>query len=279
MNEYAELYFRSTLAEGTPEAFLAVLILFLCRFLPIIQMSPFFGSRTLPQPAKVAFALALFAVMLPTLLVNMSGPVYFNMNFFWLAIKEMFIGWSIGWLMSTPFSIVSTVGMLIDHQRGGASLMVNDPSIQNQSSSIGTLFNLVLIFVFYYVDGPFYFLNAITTSYEIMPPDELLSPKFFNKSNTFWETQISLLNKIMVLTVQIGAPPLIVQLMTDLFLGIANRLAPQVQITFLGLPLKSLLAILVIWMGWKAYNDQTVVLLFQWLEILRNAILSFAYQT
>ncbi len=272
MNEYISLYLNSALAAGTPESFLSLFLLGLARLFPIIQMSPFFGSRTLPQPVKVAFAISLWAVFLPTLLINLSGPLYFNVNLLYMAMKELFIGFSLGWIMSSPFSIVQTVGMLIDHQRGGASLNINDPTVQTQSSPIGTLYNLVLIFIFYFIDGPFYFLEAINTSYEILPPDTFLSAAFFTRASPFWEIQITLLNKIMVVTTQLVAPPLITILMTDMFLGIANRLAPQVQITFLGLPLKSLLAFVVMYIGWKEYNQQTIVMIFQWLDVLKDAI-------
>jgi len=276
MNDYIDLYLNSALAAGTPESFLSLFLLGLARLLPIIQMSPFFGSRTLPQPVKLGFAISLFTIFLPTLLINLQGPLYFNMSLLYMASKEAFIGFALGWIMSSPFSIVQTVGMIIDHQRGGASLNVNDPTVQSQSSPIGTLYNLVLIFIFYFIDGPFYFMEAINTSYEILPPDTFLSQAFFTRASTFWDIQIKLLNKIMVVSTQLVAPPLITILMTDMFLGIANRLAPQVQITFLGLPLKSLLAFVIIWMGWKQYNQQTIVMVFQWLDILRDAIFSLA---
>jgi type III secretion protein T len=276
MNDYINLYFNSVLSLGTPESLLALLFLGLARLLPIIQLSPFFGSRTLPQPVKVGFAITLFAVFLPSMLINLTAPVYFNMQFLLMIFKELFVGYSIGWIMSMPFTIVQNVGMIIDHQRGGASLQVNDPTIQTQSSPIGTMFNLILIFVFYFIDGPFYFLEAINTSYELLPPDRVLSARFFTEASTFWQIQIRIFNRMMVLSTQLVAPPLITILMTDMFLGIANRLAPQVQITFLGLPLKSLLALFVVYLGWRDYNQQTIVLIFQWLDTLKNAIFSLS---
>jgi type III secretory pathway component EscT len=39
-------------------------------------------------------------------------------------------------------------------------------------------------------------------------------------------------------------------LMTELFLGIANRLAPNVQISFLGMALKSLIGIVFLALAW-----------------------------
>ena len=62
----------------------------------------------------------------------------------------------------------------------------------------------------------------------------------------------------MILSTQLAAPALIMILMTDFFLGIANRLAPQVQITFLGMPLKSLLALTIVFFGWTLFNEEMV---------------------
>lgn len=276
MDSYAELYLRSVLVLESPEMALSMLFLALARLLPIIALSPFFGARLLPHPVKVIFAISLFIIFLPTMLIVTTVPPTFNLQMILLVIKEAFIGFSIGLIMSIPFTIVQSMGMIIDHQRGGASLMVNDPTIQNQSSPLGTIFNFVLIYVFFIIDGPFYFLNAIHHSYELIPPDRFLSATFFSKETYFWETQLKLYNNVIVLAAQLGAPAIIAILMTDMFLGIANRLAQQVQITFLGLPLKSLLALTVLTLGWKLYNKQTIVEVFRWLRILEQSIQSMS---
>lgn len=277
MQDYVWLYLNSAIAAERPEAFLSLIILSLARLLPIIALSPFFGARVLPHPVKVTFALSLFVIFLPTMVSVTQTPLYFNSYLLFLVLKEIFIGFSMGFIMSMPFIIVQNVGIIIDHQRGGASLMVNDPTIQNQSSPLGTLFNMVLIYVFFLIDGPFYFMNAIITSYEVLPPDRMLSEQFFLEDSGFWKIQFDLFNKVMVISAQLGAPALIAILMTDVFLGIANRLAPQVQITFLGMPLKSLLALLVICLGWKAYNTQVVIEVHAWLNILKESIQSFGF--
>jgi len=195
-----------------------------------------------------------------------------NVWLIFLLVKEYFVGYIIGLLISLPFFIAQNAGMFIDHQRGGASLMVNDPTIQNQSSPLGTLFNMMLIFIFFLIDGPFLFINAISASFEVIPPDRILSATFFNENSPFWEMTLKLFNHMMVLSVQLASPGLIAILMTDVFLGIVNRLAPQIQITFLGLPLKSLLALAVLYAGWKVFLDQLASESFDWLGQVRQFI-------
>ena len=273
--DYVTLFLNSALSAGNGIGVISLLFLFLARMLPIISLAPFFGARVLPHPVKVTFAISLWVIFLPQLLATLKTPLDFNMDLVFLMVKETFVGFALGFLISMPFTIVQNVGIIIDHQRGGASLMVNDPTIQNQSSPLGTLFNFVLIYLFFSIDGPFIFIEAIASSYEIIPVDAFFSSRFFLKGSAFWQEQIGLFNKVMVISIQLATPALLAILMTDVFLGIANRLAPQVQITFLGMPLKSLLALAVVCFGWKLFTEEMQKMLYEWLAIVRSTIPMF----
>ena len=273
--DYTTFFLNSALAKGNPLAPLSLLFLFMARFLPIIALAPFFGSRVLPHPVKVCFALVMFVVLLPHLLTMTTTPLTFNLELVVLFMKELFIGFIMGFMISLPFNIVQNAGIIIDHQRGGASLMVNDPTIQNQSSPLGTLFNMVLIYMFFVIDGPFIFLNAVINSYEIIPPDKFFSTDFFLQGSAFWDQQIKILNKVMIMSVQLASPALLAILMTDAFLGIANRLAPQVQITCLGMPLKSLLGLTVVCIGWKLFNEEVIKQTYIWMNSIETMLKMF----
>lgn len=272
---YITTFINSVYATSDWTAGFALMLLFLGRMLPIIAQASFFGSRVLPNPNKVAFALMLFVIILPQMLLYSKTPVNFNNTLILLLFKEMFIGLAIGFIVSIPFTIVQTAGMIIDHQRGGASLMVNDPTIQNQSSPFGTLFNMVLIYIFYVIDGPFILIESVIKSYEVIPVDQFLSPTFYNPNSPFWLNMIKLFNEVMVISIQMCTPALIAILMTDVFLGIANRLAPQVQITFLGMPLKSLLGILLVWAGWYLLTGEMAKQSYAWLNKVSEMIQFF----
>lgn len=273
--DYLLVFLNSALAKENALAALTLFFLFLARFLPIIALSPFFGARVLTGPVKVFLAISIFVIFLPQLLVVTTTPLTFSPYAVLLMCKEIFVGVLLGFFISVPFIIAQNAGIIIDHQRGGASLMVNDPTIQNQSSPLGTLFNMVLIYIFFLIDGPFLFLNAIMTSYEVIPPDKMINPYFFDQTAVFWTDLVKLFNQVMVISVQLAAPALLAILMTDMFLGIANRLAPQVQITFLGMPLKSLLALTVVCVGWKLFNEELIRQSYKWLDTIRDMLVTF----
>lgn len=269
---YITIFLNSAFAAKEPLSALTIFFLFIARLYPIISLSPFFGAKVLPHPAKAALAICLFTIFLPKLLIVTTTPMTFNLMAVFLLLKEIFIGFIIGFLISIPFTIVQSAGIIIDHQRGGASLMVNDPTVQNQSSPLGALFNMVLIFIFYYMDAPFMILDLIITSYDVIPPDTFLSHNFFNFNTEFWKLQVQILNKVMVVSIQLATPALILMLMTDLFLGIANRLAPQVQITFLGMGLKSLLGLGIVCIGWNLMVGEFGKSVFYWVNAVGDML-------
>lgn len=271
--DYTDLYMRSALYQKSGFLpILSLIILTVARIAPIITLAPFFGSRILPHPVKMVFTLCLVAIVMPKLLVTSTEPVAFNATMMLLFVKELFIGLIMGFFLGLPFLIISAAGTFIDHQRGAASLMVTDPTIQGQASPIGTLYNLVLISLFYAVDGPFFVLDAILDSYQVVPPDKLLNPLFFAPQTILRDKIMQSLQVFTQLALQLSAPALIAILMTDTFLGIINRLAPQVQITFLGMGLKSWLAILMVCLGWVVFCDvlrkQTILWLREFLELM-----------
>lgn len=275
-HDYISIFLNSSLYQN-PVAALSLLFLFFGRFMPIIALSPFFGSRVLPHPVKVTFALSMFVIFLPKILETTTRPIDFNLTLLMYMSKELLVGLLIGNIMSIPFVVVQSAGMLIDHQRGGSSLMVNDPTIQNQSSPLGTLFNMVLIYLFFTIEGPFMFLEVILQSYDFLPIDQFMNPNFFHTDSRSWAMLAQLLNQVMTLSIQFATPALIAILMTDSFLGIANRLAPQVQITFLGMPLKSLLGLYLVCQGWLLMVKQMRVTSIDWIQHTEEMIRYFKY--
>lgn len=255
---------------------LALFLLALMRTAPIIALAPFLGGKLTPVPTRIGVAIILTFAFLP-IIVTYSGHenLGFDLKFTFLAIKELFIGVIIGFLVSLPFLIAQSSGILVDYLRGASIMQAQDPTMQNQSSSIGNLFNYILIALFFQIDGPFIFFDAFIKSYQLIPLDAFINAKFFSLQLPLWQTLSIVLHHLLAISVQLAAPALIAVLMTEMFLGIANRLAPQVQIAFLGMSLKSLIGLLVLWAGWLFILKQTSNETLSWLNIINTIIDSF----
>jgi type III secretion protein SpaR/YscT/HrcT len=233
-----------------PITVLSVFFLTLARILPIVAIAPFLGSKNLPVMVRVMFSVALCVLFLPQNLLSIHGDIPYDMIFVGYMLKEIMIGFVLGFIAAAPFFIAQSTGTLIDHSRGASAMQITDPTTQSQTSSIGILYNYILIAVFFGLGGPILFFNALAHSYQMIPVDGLIGSAFFHASVPFWKQMFGLLKHIMNLAIQLSAPALIGMLLTDLFLGIANRMAPQVQVVFLGIPLKSWVGIALVAAAW-----------------------------
>ncbi len=247
-DSYANLLL--SLPQLKPATVLSVFFLTLARILPIMVQAPFLGAKNLPMLVRMMFSVALVAIFLPQNLLAVTREIPYGMPWIGLMCKELLIGVCLGFLSSAPFFIAQMAGTLIEHSRGASSLQISDPTTQAQTSPIGLLFNYALIAIFFVLGGPFLFFDGLAESYQMIPVDKMFNESFFNINQPYWKLAFDFGDHAMTLCVQLAAPALIGILLTDMFLGIANRLAPQVQIVFLGVSLKSWVGIALLTASW-----------------------------
>ena len=254
----------------TSSALLSLFFLTLARLLPIVSLSPFFGSRNVPGTIRILVSLSLLAIFLPQNILLAKGELGFTIAWMLGLVKEILIGFILGFLASVPFYTAQMAGTLVDFQRGASSLQVSDPTTQSQTGPIGMLCNWILIAIFYTLGGPFLYLDAIASSYELFPVDQGFPSALFQVGLPFWDQIFSLVAMMLKIATQLGAPALIGVLLTDLFLGIANRLAPQVQIVFLGMALKSWVGLALLTAAWLLMLKVMGVQSIEWIKTLQS---------
>ena len=234
-----------------PYTVLSVVFLTLARILPIVTIAPFLGAKNIPMTIRMMFSVALMALFLPQNLLAVHREIPYDVEWIGLMLKELMIGTVLGFLSAIPFFLVQMSGSLIDHSRGSSALQVNDPTTQSQTGPVGILFNYVLIAMFFALDGPFILFDGLAQSYTLVPVDKLFNASLFSSTAPYWKQTNAIVQMMFNLSIQLAAPALIGILLTDLFLGIANRLAPQVQIVFLGISLKSWVGIALLTAAWS----------------------------
>lgn len=243
-----------------------IFLLGLARIVPTIAIAPFFGGKMMGDVLKIGLGLAVGVIFLPFLIMAHPEPVATNFSFYLLLAKEAVIGFLLGFIISVPFYYAQASGALIDHQRGSQSLQVMDPSTQMQTSPIGTLYNDLLLILFFAMGGPVLFFDGIITSFTLLPVDAFLPPQFFDINHPFWLTIMGMFTTIVKISLQLSAPSIIGMLLSDLFLGIANRMAPQVQISFLMWSFKAFVGIAMLFLSWWLVIKQLDIQASTWLK-------------
>lgn len=259
----------------TPESMFRFFLLAFFRLAPIVAMTPFLGAKIIPNSARIGLALSLSLLFLPNIIFFAKTKSVDAQLFYVYALKEVMIGFVLALFVSVPFFVVQSSGIIIDYMRGSSMMMAQDPSLQNQASPIGILFNYYLIALYFQLDGPLLFFNALETSFEVFPVNTFSPAQFFTNA-PFWGASVDLLNKIFAMSIQLAMPAILGVLMAEVFLGIANRLAPQVQIAFLGMSLKSLLGLLLLWAGWYILIRNMSSFSIDWTKWIIQTVSGFA---
>jgi flagellar biosynthesis protein FliR len=227
-----------------PYYVIALFALIAARTIPMVALSPVFGGKTVVQQVKVGIGLILSVVQFPFLFPLLEGKIPHQGLAFWGLIgKETAIGALIGYASSWVFAAFESAGHLIDIQRGTAQASVLVPQLDIQGPIFANLQTQIAIVLFFTLNLHHIFLSAYYQSFTLIP-----LPQFPNISNDFFVliTQLIIMTgKIFLIAFQVTAPVLLALFMVDVVLGVMNRLAPAVNVTFLGQPIKAAVGIIM----------------------------------
>jgi len=210
------------------------------RILVVMSILPFLTQSVMPTSMKTAFSMTLSLAITPLVVYTTD---FSNVNlpiFAMLALKEVLIGLVIGFVISVPFWAISSTGFLVDLQRGAFSATLFSPFFKDVVSSTGILLIQGAAALLFVTGGFLALLEIIYTSYFYMPVDGFLNPDFFDKDIFIDQSQ-----NIFRLAFILAAPMVILMFCIDFTLGIANKFVPELNVFFISLPIKSLVAMLI----------------------------------
>ena len=155
------------------------------------------------------------------------------------ALREAFVGFLIGFFSAVPFWIAENVGNFIDNQRGATMGEVYSPLSGAQVSTTGIFFTQIVSTVFFVSGAVLLLLGALYASYGIWP---VFGGKLAMHSHAA-TSALGVLDGMLRTTVVISSPVIILMFLATVGLGLVNRTAPQLNVFFLSMPVKSALGI------------------------------------
>lgn len=243
-----ELVLKTFEVGQSPQAFLVLFGLSFARFAAFLQIVPFFGGAVVPAQVKVATATALVIITYPSLLAELpadGSPLPFGpVGFVGMLAKEVFVGFTLGFVASLVFEAVQIAGRIADLQRGSTMSELFAPQLQERVSELGQ-FQLQLAIVIFLTTGAHrFFIAALVRSFQFIPA--LKFPQIEAGWTPAAEFMTQMTGSVLSVGVQLAVPIIITLLLTDLFFGLINRVAPQVNVFFLSMPVKMWLGIFVV---------------------------------
>jgi len=219
-----------TLTSSQIETFILIFV----RITAIISLLPIFGSQSVPAQLKAGLSFVLAMVVFPSVSPYLVVAGEFNVPIFFVTvIKEALIGIAIGYVTTFMFAAVQFAGRLIDTQMGFALVQVIDPFSNTQTTVTGQFQVLLFSIIFLLVNGHYFLLLAAVKSFEMIPLTMVHFP-----SGAMVALFTRMTGNIFVMAVRFASPVFSVLVLSSLSLGIVARTVPQINIFFVGLPMK-----------------------------------------
>lgn len=254
-----------------PQVLWVVCLLSLGRILPLFCIVPFLGSKLLPAPIKVCLSASFLLLCLPIVIDNTADVINIDWIFMLLIIKEVLIGSFFAFIVAFPFYATQSSGAFISNQKGIQGLEgAASPLSMETTSPTAILFHNIATIAFWTCGGPIVLIKILTISFSIIPIASFVPKTFMDIHQPFWITIVGLCHTCLLATIQLGAPSILAMLLADLFLGIVNRTAPQVQVIYLLSALKAFLGLLFLWLAWWLIFRQIDNYVFLWLDKLES---------
>jgi len=230
--------------------------LVVARLIPMVQLVPYLGGEAVPQTVKMGLAIALAVLVYPAVWLDGGAQALPDGAFgiTMLVIKEIFVGITLGFVCALSFEAMRMAGQIIDNSAGLTQATTMVPQLPDRISPTSNfLYQLGIVF-FFAVGGHHIFLWALTRSFVLIPPYGGI-----DMGNGLTEMALVVLRlsaDAITLGVLMAFPVVAAIMLTNLLLALVNKSAPQINVFFLGLPLKAVLASAILLLSLDVIADR-----------------------
>lgn len=235
---------------GLDVDFYSVLIgwgLVFTRTFVMVFLVPFIGGRGIAGRVRLVTSVVLATYVYYLLSYNTADMIPDERGILIaLFFKEIFFGLALGLTTVMLFYAIEAGGRMVDAQRGSSNAQIFLPAL-GQVSIFGLFQFWLGLSFFVAIDGHVMFLKSFLQSFEQVSIYTL--PVIEPGMSPFLKLLIRMSADVVILGTQLAAPVLIAIFLTDLVLGIASKMAPQIPVFELGFMMKGYVGVIMVYLS------------------------------
>jgi len=210
---------------------------------------PLFSIRAVPARVRLVLSVAITLVVMP-LLPPLPAVEMFSYTGFMMAIAQVLIGLTSGFILQLVFAAIVFAGQGIALSMGlGFSMMV-DPQSGQQVPVIAQFYTVTATLIFISMDGHLLLIQMLLDSFKALP----IGVDGIDKANIWSILMWS--SRMFAGGLLLAMPVVASLLLVNVTFGVAARAAPQLQIFSVGFPVTLMLGLLLIWKTFPDVLDQ-----------------------
>lgn len=240
---------------------LETFFLIMVRITSFMYIAPFFGQTNTPQRTKLGFALILsflLYMVLPEQTLNYSN----TLDYAAIIVKEAITGILMGFSAFICNSIVLFAGHVFDMEIGLTMATIYDPQTRTQVSVSGQLYQNLFMLIFIATGMHWYLLSALVDSFTAIPIGGV------NVRITLVNLFIEFISDYFIIGFRIALPVFASSMLVNIVLGIMTKVAPQMHMFSIGMQLKILAGLFIMFMTVTVISNITSNLFDQMKEMM-----------
>jgi flagellar biosynthetic protein FliR len=215
---------------GLSEPRFETLLLVVVRVTVMLGLVPIFSGSQIPIQVRIGLGFLLtFAVAqtVPTLPAVLGlGPLAAAI------VAQTFVGLVFGFTSFLVFTGIQFAGAILDIQAGFGAVSVLNPTTQQQVTILGE-FELALATLLYLAsDSHHALINGIAGSFALLPLP------WAGMDGSLSTTVVAFFSQSLFIVIRIAGPIAITLFLTNVTLALMSRVAPQMNVFSVGLPLQ-----------------------------------------
>ncbi|MDR0986262.1 MAG: flagellar biosynthetic protein FliR [Ruminococcus sp.] len=245
-----------------------IILLIFMRVTGITSFAPVISRANIPVMVRAGLSLLITLIIssvmpLGVLDVNIDYPVGV---YLFMLVREALIGIILGLITNFFFMMVLFSGEIIDMQSGLGMARIFDPASNMQMSLYGTLYTIMLYFIYVATDSHLTYIQIIVESLNMIPlgdagfPPDIASHAF----NVF--------SYVFLLAVKLTLPLLIAEVAVQFAVGILMKSVPQIQIMVLNIEIKVALSLFMMFLIIGPTSIFMNRYLTEWIQTLQSTV-------
>ena len=244
---------------------LNVIFLILMRLTGMVFLNPIFSRNNIPFIFRIGLTLGLTYVVVQ--LIPFENVVFANtIEFALITLKELIIGFFIGYLVYGIIAIFMISGEVIDMQLGISMAKMYDPQSNISMPIIGSVFNLMFMIIFFLTNAHLTIIAIMVQSFQWVLPGKIVI------NEDLFVVAIQFMGLVFTLALKLALPIIVVQLITEVAVGIIMKAIPQINVFVLNIQIKLLVGFIIIFTlvpSLSEFIEQTIEIL---LVNIENAV-------
>lgn len=204
----------------------------------LLGLSPVAQAVKAPPSFWVLFTLAMAGCL--TVAMHLSAPMPASVAGLALMMaSEAALGALMGLALHAAFAAFAMAGRLIDLQMGLGMGAILDPVSRSNTPMLGATISLLGLVVFFAADAHHALLRGVARSLDWVPPG---APWRLPDAAQL----LVLVAGVFSVAIVVVAPALFMLLLLEAVLSLASRVLPQMNVLFVGMPVKTLLGLIML---------------------------------